>query len=197
MSRKQSLQEWLQALGEKIRKDKKLLLPVCIGLLAMLALLLSQWSDYGSAKNETPEVTQQSAVLSDSDEYAKKVETQLSELLGAMQDVGRVRVMVTLENSVEQVYAENIQHKSANAGQGSVSGSAGSESLDEKYEYLVVRDANGNETGLLVKLVQPKIRGVAVVCQGGGSASVQQAVLSAVIAVLNISPLRVSVSAGF
>lgn len=47
---------------------------------------------------------------------------------------------------------------------------------------------------MIIKLIQPKIRGVAVVCEGGGSDAVRQEITQAITAVLDISASRVYIT---
>ncbi len=110
-----------------------------------------------------------------------------------MQGVGKLHVMVTLENGPVQIYAENERRSIRNEDPGS--GKAGNESAEEEYEFILLKNADGSESGMLVKVLQPSVRGVAVVCEGGSSATVQQQIIETVTAVLDISSLRVSVSA--
>jgi len=47
------------------------------------------------------------------------------------------------------------------------------ENFSDEKEYVLI-ETDGNEGGMIIKLIQPKIRGVAVVCEGGGSDAVRQ-----------------------
>ncbi|MBO5859452.1 MAG: hypothetical protein J6R20_06710 [Clostridia bacterium] len=61
-----------------------------------------------------------------------------------------------------------------------------------KDEYVIV-DSGDGENGIVVRKTEPKIRGVAVVCQGGGNESVRAQIVETVTALLDISSARVSV----
>ena len=63
-------------------------------------------------------------------------------------------------------------------------------SLSESY--LTV-DTDTGPVGLLLTHVQPTVKGVAVVCDGGGNAAVQQRVIQVVSTAFHISERRVCV----
>ena len=98
--------------------------------------------------------------------------------------------MVTLENGTEQVYAQNEKSSSDNT---SNTDETQSDFSFEK-EYVLIESNSYGEDGLVIKLIQPKIRGVAVVCEGGGSDIIRQEISETVTAVLDISASRVYVT---
>ena len=63
----------------------------------------------------------------------------------------------------------------------------------KEREYIVI-DSDNNESGLLLKVMEPEIRGVAIVCEGADSAKVRQEIVSTVSAVLGISTNRISIA---
>ena len=67
------------------------------------------------------------------------------------------------------------------------------ESFERKDEYVIV-DGSSGEQGIVVRQSEPKIRGVAVVCEGGGNQTVKQQIIETVTALLDISSARVSVA---
>ena len=62
----------------------------------------------------------------------------------------------------------------------------------KKQDLIIEKD--NNDTGLLIKTIEPKVRGVAIVCEGGNKTMVQNQIYSAISAVLNISTSRISIS---
>ena len=98
-------------------------------------------------------------------------------MISSIQGAGRAKVMVTLESSDENVYA--VEEKSN----------------DSSYENSVVIVENDDgENGILLKVTQPRIRGVAVVCAGGASPTVRQSIIDTLTAVLDISSARISIA---
>ena len=60
-------------------------------------------------------------------------------------------------------------------------------------EY-VITDVDGNGTPIKVKLVFPKLRGIAVVCRGGGNPINQEKIVSLLSALFDLSSNRVYVT---
>ena len=103
------------------------------------------------------------------------------DLISAIDGAGGVRVMVTIESGSENVYAVEQSGDS----------SSSSESYDKKY---VIVEKDGTDSGLMLKVVEPQIRGVAVLCTGADSAEVRSEIIDTVTAVLGVSSNRVSIA---
>lgn len=181
-----NIKENAAKLLEKVKKDKKLLAIVAVGLLGMLILLLTE---IGGSTKSKQEPAQPDPTVQQAETYAEDVEKRLTQLICAIQGVGDAKVMVTLESGLEQVYAQNESKKIEE----SLDTVVQEKDLDEAYEYVLIKTADGDQGGLILKVLQPKIRGVAVVCEGAQSASVRQQILETVTAVLDVSSSRVSV----
>ena len=63
-----------------------------------------------------------------------------------------------------------------------------------RTEVMVTLASDNNESGLLLKVIEPEIRGVAIVCEGADSANVRQEIVLTVSAVLGISTNRISIA---
>lgn len=118
-------------------------------------------------------------------EYTEYTEKRLEKLLSGIEGAGEVDVMISLESCYENVYLkETVQNEKKN------------DSLSEitsEEEYITVKKGASTEEGLIVKVYEPKVRGVAVVAEGADSAAVKKAITDAVCAVFSISSARVSV----
>ena len=64
---------------------------------------------------------------------------------------------------------------------------------DKSSEYIII-DTGDSEDGLKAKILAPKIRGVAVVCQGGNNPTTKEMIITAISALLNISTNKISVA---
>ena len=114
--------------------------------------------------------------------YSNETEEKLADIISKVEGAGKTEVFLTIEESEEYVYAQNV---SSDKDEGS--------KVNEEKEYVIV-DGNSGKNGLLVKTVNPKIRGVAIVCEGGDDPAVQQRIYSCVSASLGISTARISIS---
>ena len=130
-----------------------------------------------------------------SDDYVKDIENKLVSVLSDMLGTENISVMVTLDSSSENIYADatkiNTDTTENLAGQDSTKTSRKD---SEEKEYIIVKDENGNEQALIVTTVMPQIRGVLVVCPNGDNEAVSETVRTAVVTVLNVAPKKVCVT---
>ena len=157
---------------------------VLLGVVGVVLILLS--SVLPKQRNTTPTTAKQTA-----EEYTAALEERLTMMVSRIDGVGRCRVMVTLENGVKYVYASEEKtgrdHK--------LQGDTESQTDDSETSVILVQTDEGYE-GLLVTELQPTVKGVVVVCEGGGDVAVQTRVTEALVAVLNVTERRVCVVAG-
>lgn len=156
-------------------KDKVVRYLLWIGLAGIFLIALSEIFPREKGKDTADSVT----VSGDQVEAA--LEQRITALLRQVEGVGSCRVMVTLESGSRAVYAADTV---------SATGADGSVSLSESYLKV---DTDTGPVGLLLTHVQPTVKGVAVVCDGGGNAAVQQRVIQVVSTAFHISERRVCV----
>lgn len=164
------MKEAVKKILEKIKKDKRMAAIICVGLAGIILLTLSEIfpQKEDESKAETSQI---------SDSYEEDIERRLTSIVSAINGAGRTQVMVTLDSGDENVYA--VKEKS-------------NESSLER-EYIVIEN-DSDESGLLLKVIEPEVRGVAIVCDGADSANVRQEIVSTVSAVLGISTNRISIA---
>ncbi|MBR2319909.1 MAG: hypothetical protein IKA50_03900 [Clostridia bacterium] len=156
-------------------KDKVMRWLLWIGLAGILLIALSEIFPRGEKEEQTASVTVSGA------QVEQALEQRIAALLRQVEGVGACRVMVTLESGSRAVYAADTV---------SAAGADGSTSLSETY--LTV-DTDKGPVGLLLTHIQPTVKGVAVVCDGGGNPAVQQRVVQVVSTAFHISERRVCV----
>lgn len=148
-------------------KEKNKLIVVAAALLLGLALIFLS-GDGGEKSREY-----------DFYGIAAELEGRVEKLCGEVQGVSRVSVMITLDSVGETRYARNTQT------------SKDAESVNERSEYVT---ASG---GLLpISEVAPRVRGVAVVCGGGGRSEVQLKLTELICALFDIPASSVSIIEG-
>ena len=108
--------------------------------------------------------------------YSETLEEKIKNLISGIDGVGEVSVMLTLDCSSEYVFAENRD----------VSDSR------RVSDYLVITGDSG-ESAVQVKEIYPRVRGVAVVCDGGDSVEVEAKIISALSSSLGIASNRITV----
>lgn len=178
-----AFKEMINKIAAKTGLNKKLMVVLLLFFSGLCALIVSEVK----TDNADSDVETAATSFADkSDEYVSALEERLVSIISAIDGAGTVRVMVTLESSSEEVYlydsdyGEDIQPGSRN-------------SFEQNREYVIIGDGK-DEKGVVVKVVEPEIRGVAVVCDGGGVSSIKEQIIAAVTALLDISSARVSVA---
>lgn len=179
-----------EKLVEAMKADKKLTIIVFVGLAGILLLLASELIHLPQ-KQETqspPETTQTEY------SYAEDIEKRLTDIVSSISGAGKTKVMVTLENGVESVYAADEKQSNERSSEEKTGGMEVNEKNSRESAYIILQSNGSRDEGLVIKVIQPKIRGVAIVCEGGDSAYVQQRITQAVTAVLDIGASRISIA---
>lgn len=169
-------------MGEKIKsllaKDRKILIPVVLAVIAILFLVLTEFTEKDEKKYDTETTVS-------TEEYAENLEERLTKLISSVDGAGETVVMVTLEAGEENIYAREIKTDEETDGVKT--------SNKYEYEYIVMKNGSATESGMLLKVIEPDIRGVAVVCDGGDNAAVRENIINTVSAVLDIKTNKISV----
>ena len=159
----------LSKIFDKLKGDKKTLLIILIGLTGIFIIMLVP-SGNGSTKKEESSVT---------DNYnTDNIQTEVEALIESIKGAGEAKVLITYESNTENVYAINVDEKSDG------------NDLHYKSEYIVTNE----DQGLILKIIYPKVRGVAVICEGGNDPQVKQKIYSVISALFDISTNKISVT---
>lgn len=158
-----------------IFKVKKGLMLLLIGSVAGIMLIFVGNGDKNAEKTSTPDISGQIEVTN---EYIKNLEVRVSQILSKMDGISDVSVIITADSCAETVYAQNGRYDGG--------------SLTEK-EYVII-DKGDSDEPIVVKLVYPKIRGVAVVCYGGSNPINQEKISKLLASLFDIAQNQVYVS---
>ncbi len=178
---------------EKIKtllcSEGKVKIIVLLGLCGIALILLSELLPKQSKKQEPqPQVSQTNAA------YASQLEDKIYALVTSIDGVGKARVLVTLESGVEYVYA-NAEKKITDVTQDYSEN--GVKKLHEKdnseNSYILVDNGNGKEA-LIKTQIEPKVKGVVVVCEGAESIEVEERIINAVKTALDLSSTQVCIT---
>lgn len=155
---------------------KRIRIIVAVGLIGMVLILASEMMPDNKKAVNTESTSQQSY-----SEYTIELENKLISVISAIDGVGECKVMITLQNTSESVYATNYESKTDD------------NSSNNKGEY-VIYDSTIGETPVLIKEYLPQVQGVTVVCSGGDDIVVKEKIIESVTSLFNIPTNRVSVS---
>lgn len=168
---------------------------VAAGILGILLIAvagnLKSCSSQGEAQNVSSSPAGKILTAQDCE---KALEQDLTGIISKISGAGNVNVLVTLEQTTKQVYATQDKTSGQQTSESEESGTGKQESnQSNETTYVIVKDADGAERALPVTQIQPVVKGVVVVCDGGGDATVQKNVTDAVTTALHISSARVCV----
>lgn len=126
--------------------DKRILkVAVIIGITAIALIFLTSFVDFSPDRSSNI-----------SEQYAKKTEQRLLDIITHIDGVGKAEIFLTMDNSGENVYQKNSDKKTVS--------------------------------------IEPQVRGVVVVCEGGEDPTVAARVLEAVTKSLCISSDKVCIT---
>ncbi|NBD22689.1 stage III sporulation protein AG [Paenibacillus glycinis] len=127
------------------------------------------------------------------DAIEQPLESRLKEILETIVGVGPVEVMVMVDSTEESVV--QIDEKEAQQITNETDKNGGKRSITSitKEGHVVLYDTNGDSAPIIVKRIQPKIRGVLIVAQGAENGTVRRLIIDAVEKGLNVAVNRISV----
>lgn len=165
-----------QALAGRLRdalsdEKKRVNLLLCTGLAGLLLLALSEWLPERSQPSQPQQAAPAPATQQD---YAARLEDQLETLIAQVDGVGRAEVMVTLAQGEQSIYATDQET---------------SQDGSSRSSHVLTGDE-----GLVETVQTPRVLGVAVVCEGGGSAAVQNRVSALVQSLTGVGANHITVA---
>lgn len=159
----------------KLFKNKYVLIMAAAGLILML---FSSNSDRDTSKADT-------TALSETDFSVEELEEKIADALSEISGAGKVRVVLTVKSSTEQVVAENSESTET-------SGDNGTES--ESSVQTVVIDAGNSEAPVTLKYIYPEFQGALIIAEGADNAAVRLALTDAVASLTGIGTDRITVT---
>ena len=148
-------------------KNKNLLI-VILGIVFGVAMIL-----LGDNKGQTDSLPSHDIISyssSELDTYTERLENKISGFIDKIGGVSNVTVIVTIENSKENVYATE----------------------GSSYDYVILTDSSGNQSTVMLTEITATLRGIAVVCDFE-SEELKQQIISTLASLFNIGTNRVSV----
>lgn len=158
---------------DKLKKIKHVeVIIAVIAIVVMLAIYFS--AKFGSSSKKAEAIEQ----VADSSSYCRQMESHLTEALGSIAGVGKIKLVINWESSVESVIAYVTNN-----------GTNSSTSTPQ-----IIQSTSGSKP-IVLKEIYPKALGVIIVCEGGGNVGTKLDIINAVSVLLNITPDKISVYA--
>lgn len=166
-------QEKLAPLAAKLHaaladEKQRVNLLVCTGLAGLVLLGVTAWLPAGNS-TQSPQTVQTDTAA----DYATQLESRLTALISRIEGAGKTAVMVTLESGSESIYATDTD-------------------ADGASTHVLL--GSGRADGLVETVQTPQVLGVAVVCEGGGNATVQNRVTALVETLTGIGANHITVA---
>ncbi len=124
--------------------------------------------------------------------YEKELERKLEEILTSMEGVGKVEVMITLQDNGEQVLEKDI---SRNSQEVTEEGEVKRNTYESQYqeETVFVKESGNEGQPFIAKESVPAVEGVLVVAEGGGNGKVAKNISDAVLALFPVEVHKIKV----
>ena len=146
-------------------------------IIAVIAVIIMLFIYFGAKFGTGADKSTASEQLSASD-YCNQMISDLEEALGGIAGVGKLKLVINWESSVESVIAYITNN-----------GTNSSTSTPQ-----IIQSTGGGKP-IVLKEIYPKALGVIIVCEGGGNVSTKLDIINAVSVLLNITPDKISVYA--
>ncbi len=186
MDEKKALLSRLRDIWQTPEKRSKWI--VILGLCGILLIFLSSLGGklvQGGKGEETVRTEEQSASA-----YAAVMEESLTRLIGKISGAGKTEVLVTLQNDGETLYAQEERLDRENTQSG---GETLSERESREENYVLIDGADGR-SALVRTRMEPVVKGVVVVCEGGDDPVTASRIMEAVTTALAISSAKVCIT---
>lgn len=168
------------ALAERLQRNKKLEIAVYAALALIAAIIFFSSGNMNKDNGMDNATPGDGAWHSLPDEAA--VESRLKTILSKIDGVGEIDVMVTYDTTSELVPAVDTDTSTSADG-------------SSQRSHPITVGGSGEESPIVLKQVQPRIRGVIIVAQGAENIAVKVRLMAAVSTVLGISQECVDVFA--
>ena len=184
-----AVKKYISKLPERVGRTK---LAVAAGLLIILLILVSEYvpsSEEGKGSAADGYDSSERAEM-----YSRRLEQKLEDMISSVEGAGRTKVMVTLKNGSEYVYASSGR-TSVDTSQSTGSGGQQSSGSRENTEnsFMIIEDKDGKHALVRTELA-PTISGVVVVCEGASDPAVKARIEEVVTTALGVSPKRVCIT---
>lgn len=181
-------------------KEKKVLVNLSVAFIAGIVMILSSGVFTGNTGNKaSPGATAEAGTSQPVDAYGesgyeRELERRLEEMLGMISGAGKVKVMLTLSNGREIVVAENTEYTGKSTKESDPDG--GIREIEERKtsnETIIISSKGGESEPLVLKEIEPKVEGVAIVAEGANDITVKDALTRAAHAVLGVDIHKIQI----
>lgn len=203
---KKGLEQWVkEKVPEKWLRKENLVVLILSGVLLFIIALPTGSGKGGSrdasgegsaagASGDGAAQTAEAVSAAETDgEYAAWLEERLTDILSEMEDVGKVRVMITLKSSEERIVEKEEPVTRSATNESDTQGGSRIVNQMETGDTTVYKTEGSASEPYVVKTLTPEIEGVLVVAEGAGSGSVNKTITEIVQALFGVEAHKVKV----
>ena len=174
------IKETLAALNKAPSKKKIQYLAIALIMAVVLLLYFSTLTSDGEKQQQREQVQ--------AEQTTAEIEDKLKTILSKVDGAGEVDVVINYESSSELVPAMSEQSNISS----NQSETTSSETKNENRDIATIKEG-GDTSALIIKEIQPVVRGVIIVAEGAGDIGVRLQLLEAVQTFLDVSAEKVEV----
>jgi stage III sporulation protein AG len=197
----EKLKEKLKSFNlQKLNLNSKLVTNLVIILAVGIVLILVSdfYKDLNPAGTTSPNTDNTNIINNQSSDSKSdavvELENRLTEILSKIQNTGKVSVMITLKSGSEIIPAKDESITDKTTDEKDVDG--GTRAINEKNtsdQVVFLNNQGGTSQPLVLKEINPDIKGVIIVAEGAKDPRVKLQLTEAVQTVLDVPAYRVSV----
>ncbi len=160
----------------------------------IIAIFLIAWDTFMPNKTDSESETavyENGNIEDPKQHFQTSQEKKLENILSQIEGVGKTNVMITYETGTEVVPAFNVQNSKQVTEEKDAHGGTRSTTQEDLTKNIVI--GNKDNEMIILKEIEPQIRGVVVVAEGAGDIEVKSKIIEAVQTVFQIPMSKVMV----
>jgi stage III sporulation protein AG len=200
-------QEWLKRWlgeGKRGRVTGWLLIAGLVGAAAMILNSYITIKDADSIpgiresppSGEAQAFSRDDRATSEYEDFEARYESAIRDILQKIAGVGEVDVLVTIDSTEELVVERHMEQRQQTTNEKDSEGGTRQISDMSRSGQVVLVQAKGDQSPLVIKRIRPQIRGVVVVAEGAENLTVKKLIAEAVERGLGVPAHRISVIPG-
>jgi len=151
--------------------------------------------DYVTEK--PPAATQPTYHVTTTFEQERALEARLEAFFSLVEGAGKVRVMISPLTGRETIFAVDVnKSESSSTEQDAQGGTRETRQYQSQEKTVMITDRQGTSNPLVLREVEPQIRGIVIIAEGGNSPVVRDALTRAARAVLGLDAHMIQVLTG-
>ncbi len=166
------------------KNKKSFSIVIVLGIIGILLIGASEWFT-----NDEIKPSKSSGQELGVNQYIKMLEEKTEKMLLSVEGAGKCKIMITAATSATQKYAvdESISNDNEKSSQ------ENRDKSENQTQIVMVEGENGRKQALVVKVIEPEIRGVLVLCEGADNPNINEKITQAVKTVLGVTSNKICV----